>query len=40
MRDGVDDTFRLQQVTRRTFGQWISKRLRRRPMIVPVVVTT
>lgn len=40
MRDGVDDTHRLQQVTRRAVGQWVSKTLRRRPMIVPVVVTT
>ncbi|MHA6512118.1 ribonuclease J [Tessaracoccus sp. Z1128] len=40
MRDGVDDAFRLQQVTRRTVGQWVAKSLRRRPMIVPVVITT
>ena len=40
MRDGGDDAYRLQQVTRRTVGQWVSKALRRRPMIVPVVVTT
>ncbi|MDO5677427.1 MAG: ribonuclease J [Propionibacteriaceae bacterium] len=40
MRDGVDDAQRLQQVTRRAVGQWVSRRLRRRPMIVPVVVTT
>ena len=40
MRDGVDDSHRLQQVTRRTVGQWVAKSLRRRPMIVPVVVTT
>ena len=40
MRDGVDDSHRLQQVTRRAVGQWVSKSLRRRPMIVPVVVTT
>ncbi|WP_040284164.1 ribonuclease J [Tessaracoccus massiliensis] len=40
MRDGVNDTQRLQQVTRRAVGQWVSRRLRRRPMIVPVVVTT
>ena len=40
MNDGVNDAYRLQQVTRRTVGQWVSKRLRRRPMIVPVVVTT
>ena len=40
LRDGVDDSHRLQQVTRRTVGQWVAKSLRRRPMIVPVVVTT
>ncbi|GAA4906823.1 ribonuclease J [Tessaracoccus lubricantis] len=40
LRDGVDDTQRLQQITRRAVGQWVSRRLRRRPMIVPVVVTT
>ena len=40
MRDGVEDTHRLQQVVRRTIGQWVSKKLRRRPMIVPVVITT
>ena len=40
MNDGVNDAYRLQQVTRRTVGQWVSKALRRRPMIVPVVVTT
>lgn len=40
LSDGVDDHFRLQQVMRRTLGQWVSKTLRRRPMIVPVVVTT
>ncbi len=40
MRDGVDDPYRLQQVTRRTAGQWVARTLKRRPMIVPVVVTT
>lgn len=40
MREGVNDPFRLQQVTRRAFGQWVSRSLKRRPMIVPVVVTT
>lgn len=40
LRDGVEDTHRLQQVVRRTIGQWVSKKLRRRPMIVPVVITT
>lgn len=40
MSDGVDDIHRLQQVTRRVMGAWVSRRLRRRPMIVPVVVAT
>lgn len=40
MRDGVDDTKRLQQVTRRTIGAWVSRKIRRRPMIIPVVVAT
>lgn len=40
LRDGVEDTHRLQQVVRRTIGQWVSRKLRRRPMIVPVVITT
>ena len=30
----------LQQVIRRTVGRWLSTRLRRKPMIVPVVVVT
>ena len=38
--EGVDDAHRLQQITRRVMGSWVSKRLRRRPMIVPVVVAT
>ena len=40
LRDGVDDVFRLQQVVRRTVGRWVSQTFRRRPMIVPVIVTT
>ncbi|WP_291314734.1 ribonuclease J [Corynebacterium sp. UBA2622] len=28
----------LQQIVRRTVGSWVSRRLRRKPMIVPVVV--
>ncbi|MCL1871458.1 MAG: ribonuclease J [Promicromonosporaceae bacterium] len=35
---GAADTYQLQQVMRRVIGQWVSRRLRRRPMIVPVVV--
>jgi ribonuclease J len=35
---GATDTHQLQQVMRRVVGRWVSSRLRRRPMIVPVVV--
>jgi ribonuclease J len=36
--NGVRDTHSLQQVIRRTVGQWVSKSLRRRPMIIPLVI--
>jgi len=36
--DGKFDTHELQQAIRRTVGRWASSRLRRRPMIIPVVV--
>ncbi len=35
---GAVDTHQLQQVMRRTLGHWIGTKLRRRPMIIPVVV--
>ena len=38
MRDGVTDTYQLQQMVRRTVGKWVNEQHRRRPMIVPVVV--
>ena len=38
LADGVRDAYPLQQVVRRTVGQWVSKQHRRRPMIVPVVI--
>ena len=38
VRDGVDDTYELQRIIRRTIGRWVSNRLRRRPMIIPVVL--
>jgi ribonuclease J len=38
IRDGVDDAFELQRIIRRTIGRWVSTRLRRRPMIIPVVL--
>ena len=31
-------THQLQQIVRRTVGSWVSRKLRRKPMIVPVVV--
>ena len=37
-RDGVIDNHQRQQVVRRVVGRWASGRLRRRPMIIPVVV--
>ncbi|MGH3360513.1 MAG: RNase J family beta-CASP ribonuclease, partial [Nocardioidaceae bacterium] len=38
VRDGVHDTYQLQQIIRRTIGRWVSGAHRRRPMIVPVVL--
>lgn len=35
---GNVDTYKMQQAARRALGRWIARRLRRRPMIVPVVV--
>ncbi|EYR62564.1 hypothetical protein N866_07415, partial [Actinotalea ferrariae CF5-4] len=35
---GNADNHQLQQVMRRVVGRWVSNRLRRRPMIIPVVV--
>ncbi|MFT4219161.1 MAG: ribonuclease J [Microbacterium sp.] len=35
---GVRDQHALAQVVRRTIGRWVSQRLRRRPMIVPLVI--
>jgi ribonuclease J len=35
---GVTDSFQLQQVIRRTVGTWVGGRLRRRPMIIPIVI--
>jgi ribonuclease J len=36
---GPVDVHQLQQIVRRTVGTWVSQAHRRRPMIVPVVVT-
>ncbi|GAA4976262.1 ribonuclease J [Kineococcus glutinatus] len=36
---GSLDTYQLQQVVRRVVGSWVGQKLRRRPMIIPVVVS-
>lgn len=35
---GVADSYQLQQVIRRTVGSWVGGKIRRRPMIIPVVI--
>jgi ribonuclease J len=36
--NGVTDTYGLQQVIRRSVGGWAGRKIRRRPMIIPMVV--
>ncbi|MDR1798561.1 MAG: ribonuclease J [Bifidobacteriaceae bacterium] len=36
---GAHDVYQLQQAIRKVAGRWISRELRRRPMIIPVIVT-
>ncbi|MGZ4720456.1 ribonuclease J, partial [Oryzihumus sp.] len=36
--NGVSDTYQLQQIVRRTVGGWVGGKLRRRPMIIPMVI--
>ncbi|MCQ9367706.1 ribonuclease J [Brevibacterium sp. 50QC2O2] len=38
LNKGTKDEYKLQQAIRRTLGRWISSKLRRKPMIVPMVV--
>jgi ribonuclease J len=38
--DGVRDAYQMQQVIRRTIGSWVAKAHRRKPMIIPIVVTS
>ncbi|WP_347352128.1 ribonuclease J [Intrasporangium sp.] len=38
VRNGVRDDHQLQQVVRRAVGSWAGGKLRRRPMIIPVVM--
>ncbi|GAA1957389.1 ribonuclease J [Microbacterium aquimaris] len=37
-QQGVRDQHALSQIVRRTIGRWVNQRLRRRPMIVPLVI--
>ncbi|QDO89299.1 ribonuclease J [Ornithinimicrobium ciconiae] len=37
-QNGVTDTHQLQQVIRRTVGSFVGGKLRRRPMIIPIVI--
>ncbi|MFX0538192.1 ribonuclease J [Ornithinimicrobium sp. Y1847] len=37
-QNGVQDTYQLQQVIRRTVGSFLGGKLRRRPMIIPIVI--
>lgn len=38
-KEGVRDTYAMQQVIRRTIGGWVNKNHRRRPVIIPVVIS-
>ena len=38
LAEGVVDEVQLQQIMRRTVGRWVGGKIRRRPMIIPVVV--
>jgi ribonuclease J len=35
---GVTDAYQLQQVIRRSVGGWVGRKVRRRPMIIPMVI--
>jgi len=36
--NGVTDSYQLEQVVRRAVGSWVGGKIRRRPMIIPVVI--
>jgi ribonuclease J len=38
LREGAHDAVQLQQVMRRTLGSYVGRKLRRRPMIIPIVL--
>ena len=35
---GITDEHQLQQIIRRTLGSWVGGKIRRRPMIIPIVI--
>ena len=35
---GMSDSYQLEQVMRRAVGGWVGRKIRRRPMIIPVVI--
>lgn len=35
---GMNDSYQLEQVMRRSVGGWVGRKIRRRPMIIPVVI--
>jgi ribonuclease J len=37
-QEGIRDTYAMQQVIRRTIGNWVNRNHRRRPVIIPVVI--
>ena len=37
-RTASTDAYQLQQVIRRSVGGWVGRKIRRRPMIIPMVV--
>ena len=38
-KEGIRDTYAMQQVIRRTIGTWVNRTHRRRPVIIPVVIS-
>jgi len=38
LKAGSHDAYQLQQVMRRVVGAWVSRRLRRKPMIMPTIL--
>ena len=39
LADGVTDTHQLGQMVRRVVGKWVGEKYRRRPMIVPLIIS-